>query len=116
MNVVWHSFHIEQNIFYAAIYELYEKANKQYNLYKRNYKQFIEKIDIYFELEKIYINKILKKSQFDFLSKYFYEINESSFNENIEAKKYMLEDKSQYLIVVIREAAKLILENTDFDF
>lgn len=104
------------NIFYAAIYELYEKANKQYNLYKRNYKQFIEKIDIYFELEKIYINKILKKSQFDFLSKYFYEINESSFNENIEAKKYMLEDKSQYLIVVIREAAKLILENTDFDF
>ena len=34
----------------------------------------------------------------------------------IEYKRYMLEDKSQYLLVVIREAAKLILENTDFDF
>lgn len=104
------------NIFYAAIYELYIKANKQYELYKRNYKQFIEKINIYFELEKIYSNKILKKSQFNFLSNYFENISEEYFNENIEAKEYMLEDKSQYLIVVVREAAKLILENTNFDF
>lgn len=76
----------------------------------------IQKINIYFELEKIYSNKILKKSQFNFLSNYFENISEEYFNENIEAKEYMLEDKSQYLIVVVREAAKLILENTNFDF
>ena len=104
------------NVFYGIIYELYNKSKKQFSLFKRNYDLFIKRIDRYFVLEDFYKKKVISKSQFDYLSKYFDEINELYFNESIEAMEYILEDKSQYSVIVARDAAKFILNSDDFDF
>lgn len=104
------------NVFYAAIYELYEKSKKNYDLFMKNYSLFIKRIDRYFALEEFYKKEIIDKSKFDYLTEYYAKMDKKNFKESIEAMEYILEDKSQYSIVMTRDSAKFILDSDDFDF
>lgn len=95
------------DLFFAAIYELYNGVKRDYEKYKENYEIFSNKIEIYFEHLDCFKYKKLTVQQFEFLRKYFNDLNESDFEKSIESKKWLL-NSNDWNLNCIQAGSELI--------
>lgn len=95
------------DLFFVAIYELYNGVKKDYEKYKENYEIFSNKIEIYFKHLDYFKYKKLTVQQFEFLRKYFDDLNENNFEKCIESKKWLL-NPNDWNLNCIQDASKLI--------
>ena len=101
------------DLFFATIYELYNGVKKDYEKYKENYEIFTNKIEIYFEHLDYFKYKKLTIQQFEFLRKYFNDLNENDFEKCIESKKWLL-NPNDWSLNCIQSASKDIFNGLKY--
>lgn len=101
------------DLFFAAIYELYNGVKKDYEKYKENYEMFSNKIEIYFDHLDYFKYKKITIQQFEFLRKYFNDLNKNDFEKCIESKKWLL-DSGDWNLWGIQNGSKLIFDGLQY--
>ena len=104
-------------LFYFGLYSFYQRIHQDFKLYKQNFDIFVNKLFIFFKNEDYFSSSYMSVGDFDYLCKYYSEVNENNFNMIIESKSYLLDnqnirEKSAYL----KRWMDFILESDDYTY
>lgn len=104
-------------LFYFGLHSFYQKINCDFKLYKENYDIFIDKFFIFLKNEDYFRFSYLSMGDFDYLCKYYSEVNEDNFHMIIESKSYLLDNQNiQEKSAYLKKWMNFILESDDYTY
>lgn len=107
----------DERIFFCGIYELYEKAGRDYEVFMKNYDLFMYKFHMILDLSKFFTTSLISRKTFSFLEEFFRNIKKEEFSDMIEYRKQLLKDEETKVEQkVVRNKISFILTSDDFEW
>lgn len=107
----------DARLFFRGIYLYYNKVNKDFNIYKKNYELFINKFYGLLESENFFFTNLITNESFAYLKNYFNGLTTDNIDEEILSKNYLLDDKETlHEQLLIEKKINIILQSSDFIF